>query len=393
MHRDMQRRSHETDGAGTRRWPKIFGVGVWLAGALVLGVPAALYLPVAETWSARCVIVVVLLGLAAAALARRRRWRWTGPMIVGAAAAGAIALAQTPSDDAPRSGRAGPRVESRFTSAHPYRRFAIANVVPEIDQMKLGSYLVPASDPFLTVASSARLRALFLDVYRDMGDDPAFLSLPSSMPYAYDDADSGHLYTYVPAHAAGERLGVLLFLHGSGGNFQVYTHLLAAVAERAHVMVVAPSFGFGNWHHRGGTEAIEAAARYAVEQLDGDASRIVLMGLSNGGRGVTRALRDGAQRYAGVVLLSAVMETDVVRGVGGRYAGTPALVIYGDADDRLPAEHEEAGASALRAAGLAVRVHAYPREDHFLFFAQKTSVQDETAAFVGRALGPATARP
>lgn len=360
-------------------------MGVWLSAALVLGVPAALYLPVAETWSARLVIAAVLLGLTAAATAWRGRPRRAGAMLVGAVASYLLALARTPRESAPMA-PAGPRLETHFAGAHPYPRFAPANVVPEIDQMKLGSYLVPAADPYLTVGSSARLRSLFLEVYRDMDADPAFRPLGSSMPYAYDDVASGHLYAYVPAHPVGERLGVLLFLHGSGGNFQVYTHLLAAVAERERVMVVAPSFGFGNWQKPGGTAAIAAAARYAVRELDGDPGRIVLMGLSNGGRGVTRALRDGEERYAGVVLLSAVMETDVLRGMGARYAGTPALVIYGDADDRLPLEYEEAGAAALRKAGLAVRVHAYPREDHFVFFSEKRAIQAEIASFVRQTL-------
>ncbi|NOU27386.1 MAG: prolyl oligopeptidase family serine peptidase [Polyangiaceae bacterium] len=362
------------------------GVGVWLLGALLLGIPAALYLPAAETWSARLVIGAVLLGLAAGVLAWRRRrgpaWATAG----AAVACGLASLARAPSGAPTVTATSGARLESRFTSDHPYPRFAPANVVPEIDQFKLGSYLVPATDPYLTVASSARLRGLIVDVYRDMDRDPAFRALGSAMPYAYDNLDSGHLYAYVPARATGEKLGVLLFLHGSGGNFKVYTHILQRVAEQEHVMVVAPSFGFGNWQAAGGTAAIAAAVTYAVRELDADPSRVVIMGLSNGGRGVTRALRDGAERYAGVVLLSAVMETDVLRGVGDHYRGTPALVLYGDADDRLPRDYEEAGAEALRKAGLGVRVHAYPREDHFLFFSQKASIQSEVAAFVRKTL-------
>ena len=382
---------------------RVVFVGAWLLAALLLGIPAAFYLPAAETWGARLVIGSVLLGLAAGVLAwRRRRGRaWvTGAWATGGAAVACVlaSLARTPSGAATRTetsgmtGTSGPRLESRYTSAHPYPRFALSNVVPEIDQFKFGSYLVPAADPFLTVESSARLRELIVDVHRDMDRDPAFRALGSAMPYAYDDTDSGHLYAYVPAHAPGEKLGVLLFLHGSAGNFKVYTHLLQRVAEQEHVMVVAPSFGFGNWQQQGGTEAIAAAVGYAVRELDADPSRVVLMGLSNGGRGVTRTLRDREPHYAGVVLLSAVMETDVLRELGDRCRGMPALVIYGDADDRLPRDYEETGAEALRKAGLAVRVHAYPGEDHFLVFSRKASIQDEIAAFVRKTLMQQAAR-
>jgi predicted esterase len=368
------------------------GAGVWLLAALLLGIPAALYLPAAETWSARLIIGALLLVLAAGVLAWRGRRRPAWATAGAAVACGLASLARTPSGAPTTAKPSGARLESRFTSAHPYPRFAPANVVPEIDQFKLGSYLVPATDPYLTVASSARLRGLIVDVYRDMDRDPAFRALGSAMPYAYDNLDSGHLYAYVPARAPGEKLGLLLFLHGSGGNFKVYTHILQRVAEQEHVMVVAPSFGFGNWHMPGGTAAIAAAADYAVRELDADPSQVVLMGLSNGGRGVARALRDGAEHYAGVVLLSAVMETDVLRGVDDRYRGTPALVLYGDADDRLPRDYEEAGAEALRKAGLGVRVHAYPREDHFLFFSQRASIQSEVAAFVRKTLTQQAAR-
>jgi pimeloyl-ACP methyl ester carboxylesterase len=382
---------------GMRESLSVAFVGAWRLAALLLGIPAALYLPAAETWSARLVIGSVLLGLVAGVLVwrRRRGLAWvTGAWATGGVAVACVlaSLARTPSGAPTMTATSGARLVSRFTSAHPYPRFAPANVVPEIDQFKFGSYLVPATDPFLTAASSARLRGLIVDVYRDMDRDPAFRALGSAMPYAYDDTDSGHVYAYVPAHAPAEKLGVLLFLHGSAGNFKVYTHLLQRVAEQEHVMVVAPSFGFGNWQNQGGTAAIAAAVGYAVRELDADPSRVVLMGLSNGGRGVTRALRDGEEPYAGVVFLSAVMETNVLQAVGERCRGMPALVLYGEADDRLPRDYEETGAEALRKAGLVVRVQAYPREDHFLFFSQKASIQDETAAFVRKTLMQQAAR-
>jgi poly(3-hydroxybutyrate) depolymerase len=222
-----------------------------------------------------------------------------------------------------------------------------------------------------------------MEVYRAMDADPAFVSLGSAMGYAYDESDSGHVYTYVPSHAPGETLGALVFLHGSGGNFKVYTHLLARVAERERLVIVAPSFGFGNWQRMGGTEAVEGARRYAVETLGADPRRVLLVGLSNGGRGITRVLGVRGEAYRAVVAISAVLETEFmdVR-VAVRSRDMPALVVYGTADDRIPASHEIEGAAALARVGLRVRTHGYVGEDHFLLFSRRDELLDEIASFI-----------
>jgi hypothetical protein len=197
----------------------------WAIAATTLGVPGLFYVLAAEAWATRLVIGAVL-GLLAGSAAWLRGRRGMGAVIAAVGVVSGIgALARTP------DGRGTGAARSIYTDAAPYPRYAVSNVIPEIDQMKFGSYLAPALDPIITLRSAAKLRALTTDVYRAMDADPRFYPLGSAMSYAYSDLSSGHLYTYVPEHAAAERLGALVFLHGSAGNFKVYTHLLTRVAD------------------------------------------------------------------------------------------------------------------------------------------------------------------
>jgi pimeloyl-ACP methyl ester carboxylesterase len=350
---------------------------LWGLLAALIGLPALLYVLVAETWSTRLVIAAVLGALAASATLLRGRGRAGAALAVLGVVCGGLALARAP--DGAGQGAA----RTVYTAAYPYPRYGVANVIPEIDQMKLGTYLAPALDPILTVSSAARLRRLTMEVYRPMDADAAFAPLGSAMTYAYEEGDSGHLYSYVPSHAPGERLGALVFLHGSGGNFKVYTHLLTRVAERERLVIVSPSFGFGNWQREGGTGAVERARRHAVETLGADSTRVFLAGLSNGGRGITRALAANGDAYRAVIAISAVLETELIDvRVSVRARNMPALVVYGTEDDRIPTSHETQGAAALAGAGLRVRSHAYEGEDHFLLFSRRVEVLDEIASFI-----------
>jgi pimeloyl-ACP methyl ester carboxylesterase len=277
---------------------------------------------------------------------------------------------------------AGPAAASRpgpatYYPMAPYRPWALSSLLPEIDQLKLGTYFVALGDPILDRDGAAKLRASVLGVYRPMEQDAAFRALGSAMTYAYSDDDSGHYYEYIPAGAPRERPPVVVFLHGSAGNFKGYLYVWKNIADAGSFIVVAPSFGFGNWQRPGGVEAIERARMHALRDLGADPGRIYLAGLSNGGRGVTRAIAaqgGGERKWAGVLLLSAVIEPEIARGAPG-FRGMPVLVVHGKRDDRIPWAYLEKSLDALRSAGANVIVETDPDEDHFLFFSRAAEVQ------------------
>jgi predicted esterase len=126
-----------------------------------------------------------------------------------------------------------------------------------------------------------------------------------------------------------------------------------------------------------------------VEGLDADPSRIYLAGLSNGGRGVTRAiaaLGPVDRRYAGVLLFSAFIEPGVIDD-STAFRGLPILVVHGRRDDRLPWNYLEKGLAALRASGADVTVEVEAEEDHFLFFSRAPEIQGWVGAWLGPRLG------
>jgi len=351
----------------------------------LLALPSAFLLVTGETLSAR-LIAGSGLALALVPPLTLRRLGGRGPRWLPAVPAALVILGLTAVALLSPSGAGLPSstVRSHYTAEHPYRRFAVANLVPEIDQIKFGSYLVPAVDPILNRESAARLRDISMRLYRPMEADPAYRALGSAMNYAYDDIDSGHFYEYVPPRAPGEELPALLFLHGSAGNFKTYFYLFRRFADQERFILLCPSFGFGNWYEPGGVEAIERVRVHAVNELGADPSRVFLAGLSNGGTGASRAAAKSPSAFAGLIFLSAVMEREVLGGhaFAAGWRGRRVLVVHGAADDRIPEGYALRAVALLREEGVDLTVHMVPGEDHFLLFSRPDEVLADMAAFV-----------
>jgi predicted esterase len=137
------------------------------------------------------------------------------------------------------------------------------------------------------------------------------------------------------------------------------------------MVVVRPSFGFGNWDESGGVEAVERARAWAVAMLGANEARIFLVGLSNGGTGVTRAAAATPGAYRGLIFLSGVLEEDVL--LDGQRKGDPLglppiLVVHGRDDDRVPLADVTSSLRHLRAHGATIDEQILDGQDHFLFF-------------------------
>jgi pimeloyl-ACP methyl ester carboxylesterase len=269
-----------------------------------------------------------------------------------------------------------------------YRRWTPTGLVPEIDQVKMGADLSPFADALMTRAKASRMKRLFLNADREMRHDPDFVSVGSAMGDVFSDMfglpfDAGHLYAYSPEHRLGEKLPVILFLHGAGGNFKAFVWNWKRLADSRGVAIVAPSFGCGSWHHSGGMGAIDAAYEYCARHPELDARRVVLAGLSNGGIGVSRAMCMHPERYRGLVYISPVLEPEVVGSpvFVQACAGKPVLVLHGDEDERIPRRYVE---EPLRSLGGKVSVTAkyYPGEDHFLILSKRDDVLEEVAKWM-----------
>lgn len=275
-------------------------------------------------------------------------------------------------------------VTNQYVGAGRFNRFDVSQLVPEIEQLQVGFVIAPYVDRLMDRAESQHLRQLTRDIHREMDADPNFRALGSALGYGYrdllgGDPDSEHYYLYVPRNRSGDPMPALVFLHGSAGNFKAYTWLLSQIAEERGMVIIAPTFGFGNWRQEGGTHAIFRALEDASAITEIDQSRVYLAGLSNGGLGVSLAGYSQPKRFRGLIFLSPVFATEYTDAAAFQEAwrGRPVLILTGDVDDRIPVSYVQARIAAFRASGVDVQARIYPNEDHFLIFSQWDAIKDE----------------
>jgi pimeloyl-ACP methyl ester carboxylesterase len=273
-------------------------------------------------------------------------------------------------------------VSNRFVDGDwSFPRYALSNLVPEIEQIKLGIALAPFADPIIDQDQARRIADVTLPLYREMEGDSDFRRLGSVMGWAYAELwgasfDHGHYYLYMPETSPGEKVPALVFIHGSAGNFKAYLWLWSRLGQARRMAVICPSFGFGNWYRAGGTAALDAVVTHALATLPIDPDQVYLVGLSNGGTGASRAAAATPDRYRGLIYISPVIEEDIVLADGFVYGwqGRPVLIIHGDQDRRIPAQYVRERAQKLSQAGVDVTYREFANEDHFLLFSQPDAV-------------------
>lgn len=287
-----------------------------------------------------------------------------------------------------------PGVHSRYDGTARFRSWTPSSLVPEIDQQLMGSRLFTWLDPLIDARSARRIRELNRRVYDEMSRDDGFRQLPCSLGICYTElftgrTPTGHRYLYLPEAAARSRehpLPVILFLHGSLGNFQGYLWVWKRFADANGFAIVAPSHGVGEWRDDRGLEEIRSALEFCQTEPGFDASRIYLAGISNGGAGITHAIPHLPGAFAGIIYLSPVIDPAKVAAPGFVDAlhGAPLLVITGAIDNRVPTEYVTSGVETLRQAGGDVTFQVIPDEDHFLIYSQPDEVMKRVGEWVSR---------
>jgi predicted esterase len=289
----------------------------------------------------------------------------------------------------PGGAPAGSNFTEHYSGEARFRPAALPNLVPEIDQLKLGTFVMEKLDGPLAASGTARLRDLVLKVYREANGDPAFRETGSALGYVYEDLFLGerellHFYQYVPRQLKRERYPVLIFLHGAFGNFKGYSWVLKRFSDQTGIAVIAPTFGGGDWRNDRKGLVMKEVLAYCATQPELDTGRMYLSGLSNGGMGVSRQLARGGTKWAGVVYFSPVIEAQVIQKPEFIQAakGLPILIIHGEEDDRIPFAAIKELAGVLRANGAVVTERYYPAEDHFLVFSQPEAVVGDVVGWL-----------
>ncbi len=381
---------------------RLLGLGAAALGVVTLG-PASLLLIFAETRTGRLfggVAALLLASLVAAVVllarpsARNLVSMAIPPILAIIAAVAYLTLARNSPDDRP-SDAAG--LQSRFVGGTTISRYSPARVLPERDQVALGVNLVTRFVPWVSRART--IRETTLDLYRSIDADPAARGLGAVTDLGFqeilglDIASKGHAFRYMPAPREGERLGVLVFLHGNGGNFQVLPWAWRSFAEEHRFVILCPTDGFGFWGGSRGVEAVDRAWDDLVAHVAIDPERVYLSGLSDGGNGVTWSGMAHPERYRGLIYISPTMiqhELATPRFRDG-WRGRPILVVQGERDWSVLKSTVDPAVDLLRRQGSLVDYAVYPGEDHFLFFSKRLELFPRIAGWMA-ATNPAMSR-
>ncbi len=262
---------------------------------------------------------------------------------------------------------------------------------PDNDVIRLGVQLVTRLDPLMSRSEARTIRRRATEMLASADADPDAVDEPPRWRFAFlallGGRHYGHTFEYRPRpRTVGERFGLLIALHGHGGNFRVWLHVWKAFADEYRVAVVCPSFGYGNWEHPDSVGVIERCLANAPWRLNIDPSRVYLAGISQGGCGVGRAGAAMAGRFAGLIFLSPTTELDVLGSpaFADGWRGRPVLVVQGGRDHNVRPRTVDAAVALMRENGAGVTYHFEPEADHFLFFAQLEAIHALVGGWMGR---------
>ncbi|MCP5098274.1 MAG: alpha/beta fold hydrolase [Chloroflexi bacterium] len=288
------------------------------------------------------------------------------------------------------SGQGNARISHQFTGDTTFPRFRLSNIFPESEQINMGFQLMPLVDPFLTWEQSAHVSDFTLDLYDEMERDADFHALGSAMGWSYAEVwarpfQSGHYYLYIPPTNHNQPRPAIVFLHGSGGNFKAYTWVWSKLADELDMVIIVPSFGFGNWVPPDGIDAVTNALDDASQITAIDPEQVYLAGLSNGGLGASRAAQAAPERFRGLIFLSPVMDDGVVLNDAfhDMWGERPLLIISGEQDKRIPIQYVTDRAAILQNGGIQVTLKTYATEDHFLVFSRPNEVMGDVKRWLG----------
>lgn len=279
-------------------------------------------------------------------------------------------------------------VQHHYLQGDGNGRFHPTNIIPESEQVNLAYARVFRANPDIPQNEVEHATESTMNLYRQMEQDPNFHALGSAMNLAYAEVagrpfNPGHYYLYIPQNAPAEPLPAIVFLHGSGGNFKLYTWIWAQLAEQAQYVIIAPSYGFGNWDEAGAAtvlQAIEDAQQFVNLDLD----QIYLAGLSNGGLGLSQLGLTAPEMFRGLIFISPVMNDPLVDSSAFRknWANRPILLISGANDKLIPLSYVDARVASLAQAPANLTTLIYPNEDHFLIFSQPEKLMADVATWL-----------
>lgn len=312
----------------------------------------------AHAWTWAQLGVALLAALVAAMLAlalpKRRRVRRVAAIVA------IVSLARIGWAAFPRHGaeHPGALVKTRFVASPPATRLFWQGL-PERETVPLGA-LVDLS-PREREQSLASIEAAYAAIETEDLFERAESPLLDSWFF-----DREHFWLAAPSGPG--PFPLVVFVHGNGGTFQFYPHLLARGAVERGLAIAFPSNGFGFW---GGSDApgrISRVVDAVARELPIDRTRVALVGLSAGGEGVFGAALHDPGSYRAVAAVSAVFPP---LDRAAAWKATKVLILHGAQDPRASVEGARRARDDLARVGAAVELDEDPEADHLALVAHE----------------------
>lgn len=208
--------------------------------------------------------------------------------------------------------------------------------------------------------------------------------LPAAAPGSIDlevlrsDGGSDPLYVHVPeGYDPSRPVGLVLGLHGMGGNGKDIRRALKDEASRRGVLLACPYAGKGrvipkNWK-AGEDEVALRALRFLFARYAIDPDRVWLVGVSLGGFGTWEIGLTHPDRFAALVTVAGGLSFVEYAGITDSWTrdllvnawSLPVLMAHGGADDIVPVRFDRRTKEDLEELGYAVRYMEDPELGHF----------------------------
>lgn len=249
------------------------------------------------------------------------------------------------------------------------------NLISEEEWIRMGVGV--SSLMAITPEQKTFIRNYIDRVYPQIRRDPEFTGITSVIGIGFSgmfhsEMSGFHHFAYTPAHPVSDRLTV--FLQGNACNFLVYPWIFRNLANAIQEKIIFPSFLFGDWQLPGGMESIQQAIQDSRVTQN---TKINLVGLSNGGRGISRYIRDHGESVHKAVYISAVMEPEILTDPAFLVRAQNMdgiLVIHGVKDDRVGIDNIRSAVDFLTRNHVRVSLVTYPNSDHFLLFEKEQDI-------------------